>query len=365
MFYCPTRIIFGKEAMQKAGSYLEKLGTRPMIVCGKQSAKLCGALDDALAILKKQGMNATIFADISENPSLESIIAGKEMFLNQGCNLLIGIGGGSPIDAAKAISLAAANDLDAQQLYQTDLFTKAFPIVAIPTTSGTGSEATQYSVLTDFRQKKKAGFGHALAFPKLAVLDPKYTFSLPDIVTLHSALDALSHLLEGLYSNQRTPLVYPLIFKGIASIMKCLPQILQDKENYAAREELMQASLYGGMVIAQSSTTFQHAIGYPLTTHYNIPHGLANAMAMEAVMELYCPAVRPELEGLFAYLNCTYNSFTSWLKALPVQQHHALSDSFIEEAIPLVMSARNMALNPVEISEKQVLLVYEKIRMPQ
>ncbi len=365
MFYCPTRIIFGKEAMQKAGAYLVNLGTKPMIVCGKQSAKLCGALDEAIAILKKQGMNATIFDDISENPSLESIIAGKEMFITKGCNLLIGIGGGSPIDAAKAISLAAANDLEKEQLYKTELFTKAYPIVAVPTTSGTGSEVTQYSVLTDFRQKKKAGLGHILAFPKLAVLDPKYTFSLPDTVTLHTSLDALSHLLEGLYSNQRNPLVYPLVYKGIASIMKCLPQILQDKENYAARVELMQASLYGGMVIAQGSTTFQHAIGYPLTSHYNIPHGLANALAMEAVMELYYPAVKAELEGLFAYLNCTYSSFISWLKVLPFQQHHALSDSFIEEAIPLVMSARNMALNPVEISEEQVRLVYEKIRMPQ
>jgi len=363
MFYCPTRIVFAPGAMNKADFYLASLGKRALIVSGKQSAKLSGALDDALAVLKKLGMSATIYDAISENPSLESIVAGKEILLSENCNLVIGIGGGSPIDAAKAIALAAANDLSLHQLYQTELFKFAYPIVAVPTTSGTGSEATQYSVLTDVKQKKKAGFGHLLAFPTLAILDPKYTLSLPKPGTMHTALDALSHLLEGLYSNQRSPIFYALIHKGIASIWKFLPIALKEPENLKARTELMLASLYGGMVIAQGSTTFQHAIGYPLTSYYNVPHGLANAMAMKAVMELYYPAVKTELDELFAYLNCSKSEFYKWLDSLPFTKKLELDDSFIEEAIPLILEARNMALNPVPVGAKEIRQVLGKIRI--
>ncbi len=362
MFYCPVKIIFASEALQKARSELSHLGSKALIVTGKTSAKLSGALDDCLEILRELGTAYTLYDGISENPSLESIMQGKKLFQENNCDLVIGIGGGSPIDAAKAISLAAANNLKQEELYQTQLFKKAYPLVAIPTTSGTGSEATQYSVLTDYTNRKKAGFGHPLAFPKLAVLDPGYTLSSPVNVTLNTALDALSHLLEGIYSNQRTPLVFPLIYKGIANLMEFLPVILNEPDNLSAREKLMQASLYGGMVIAQGSTTLQHSIGYPLTTDCGVPHGLANAIAMDAVMELYYPALSSELESLFSALNTTRKGFLDWLNSLPFPKTLELSEAFIVSAIPQIMASRNMALNPFPVSEHQVRLILEKIR---
>ncbi len=362
MFYCPVKIISASEAMQKAKAELSPLGGKALIVTGKTSAKLSGAYDDCLSVLNELGVKSVLYHGIGENPSLESIMLGKMLFHENNCNFVIGIGGGSPIDAAKAISLAAANNLDAQQLYQTDLFAKAYPIVAIPTTSGTGSEVTQYSVLTDVQHKKKAGFGHPLAFPKLAILDARYTQSMTEKVTLHTGLDALSHLLEGIYSNQRTPLVSPLIYKGIANIMEYLRVVLNEPDNLMAREKLMQASLYGGMVIAQGSTTLQHSIGYPLTTEYGIPHGLANALVMEAIMELYYPAICSELESLFSALNTTRRGFLDWLSALPFSKTLELTDAFIVNAIPQIMASRNMALNPIKVSEYQVRLILEKIR---
>jgi len=247
-------------------------------------------------------------------------------------------------------------------MYNTSVFKKAYPILAIPLTAGTGTEVTQYSVLSDPLTKKKAGFGCDLAFPTLAVLDPKYTLTLPPKVTLHTALDALSHLLEGLYSNQRSPIVYPFIYKGIASIMKFLPIVLSEPENYLAREELMRDALYGGMVIAQGSTTLQHSIGYPLTSFYGIPHGLANAMVMEDIMELYYPAVQQELDDLFSYLQIIKDDFYTWLKSLPLERKIDFSEDFIDKAIPQIMSSRNMALNPLPVTEQQVRTLLENLR---
>ncbi|MEN6444513.1 MAG: iron-containing alcohol dehydrogenase [Candidatus Cloacimonas sp.] len=362
MFYCPTRIIFADNAISLAKDKIATIGKKALIVTGRNSAKQSGALSDLLLVLKELGINYVLFDHIKENPTLDIIVEGKQIFKQNNCDCVIGIGGGSPIDAAKAISLSAANSLNRNEIYDTTLFKNAFPILAIPLTAGTGTEATQYSVLSDPITKKKAGFGSDLIFPVLAILDPKYTLTLSPQVTLHTALDALSHLLEGLYSNQRSPLVYPFIYQGIDSILHFLPLVLSAPDNLLARTELMQAALYGGIVIAQGSTTLQHSIGYPLTSFYNIPHGLANAMVMEDIMELYYPVVALELNDLFSYLKISKNDFYNWLNALPFERKIELSDSFIEAAIPQIMNSRNMALNPLPVSEEQIRNIFEHIR---
>ena len=362
MFYCPTRIIFARNAVQKAKDHIASLGKRALIVTGKNSAEQSGALADVISVLTESGISYVLFDSITENPSLDIVMEGKSAFLQNECDFVIGIGGGSPIDSAKAISLASANSLGRDELYNTSAFKKAYPVLAIPLTAGTGTEVTQYSVLSDPLTKKKAGFGSDLAFPILAVLDPQYTNTLPPKVTLHTALDALSHLLEGLYSKQRSPVVYPFIYKGIASIMKFLPMVLTQPENYLAREELMRDALYGGMVIAQGSTTLQHSIGYPLTSFYNLPHGLANAMVMEDIMELFYPAVHQELDDLFSYLQNSKEDVFSWLHSLSFERKIDLSDDFIDKAIPQITGSRNMALNPLPVNEKQIRAILANLK---
>lgn len=362
MFYCPTRIIFAEHAIKHAESILATMGKCAFIVSGQSSARLSGALDELMPMLGKLNIASNIYDQITENPTVQDVIRGSKLMTDQQCDFVIGIGGGSPIDAAKAISLAAANQLSEGDLYSTDKFISAYPIVAIPTTAGTGTEATQYSVLTNPATNKKAGFGHPYAFPRLSIVDARYTHSLSAEVTLHTALDALSHLLEGLYSNQRSSIMYPFIYRGISSIIKQLPIVLRDAGNKQARAELMQASLYGGMVIAQSSTTLQHSIGYPLTTEYHVAHGLANAMVMEDIMNLYQDKVQDELSGLFNAISITKEGFISWLNALPFRKGILLSDSFIEAAIPQIMASRNMALNPLEVMPGDIRNILHKLK---
>jgi alcohol dehydrogenase class IV len=361
MHYLPTRIIFGPNAVKRSAPYLKTLGSKALLVTGKSSALKCGALDDILNVLSDNGITWSIFNRVEENPVLETVMAGAEAFSKDGCDFLIGIGGGSPIDAAKAIALVAANRLDINNIYNLSLFHKTYPLVAIPTTSGTGTEATQFAVLTDAVHQKKAGFGHDLAFPALALCDPRYTLSLSQSVTQNTAIDALSHLLEGIYSNKRTPLIYPLIFQGIRLIFHNLKFVLDNPANVQGRDALMQAALYGGITISHTSTTLQHSIGYPLTSVYNVPHGLANGIVMQPMMELYYPTLQDELDSLFRFLDISKLEFYAWLKSFDMTAGIKLPAEFIEAKIPEVLASRNMANNPFEVSAEHIRSIYETL----
>ncbi len=246
----PTEIIFGHKCVSEKGNLIKNYGTKALIVTGKNSARVSGALEDILEVLEAIQMEYVLFEEVIENPEIEIINKGITICQEFQCNLVIAIGGGSPIDAAKAISIGSASNITGTDLFIVTNHIKAHPIIAIPTTSGTGSEVTQYSVLTDAQNKKKAGFGSKLMFPSIAFLDSSYTLSLSVRVTRDTAIDALSHLLEGLYSKLRNPLFYPLIYEGVKLIYKNLEQTLHNPSDIQLRTKLMQASLYGGMVIS-------------------------------------------------------------------------------------------------------------------
>ena len=354
MFYLPTKIVFQTKAVKAAAEQMQSFGKKPLIVTGARSAIASGAQQDVTALFT----DYQVYDQIKENPELGSIMRGAEVLEDSGCDFVIGIGGGSPLDAAKAISVAAANRLNIDQLYSTELFQKAYPVVALTTTSGTGSEVTQYSVLNDDRSGKKAGWGHPLAFPVLAVVDPRYTLSPSKEVTKNNAIDALSHLLEGLYSAKREPLCFPIIHKGISLIIKNLPLALKDPSNLEARCALSQASIYGGMTISQTSTSLQHSIGYPLTTEFNVPHGLANGIVMKQIMKLYKPAVHGLLDEAFGSFHFSMESFFDWLDDLGLKADVQITEEFIKQRVPEVISSRNMLNNPLEVSAEQIADIF-------
>ncbi len=365
MLYLPTRIFFGNTALEEAAEMFSALGRKALIVSSKSAADKSGVNACLLPILQKQKVAVQVYKEVCENPTTDLVIKGKEEFLRHGCDFVIGIGGGSPLDAAKAISLAAANDLGADQLYDASLRQKAYPIAAIPTTHGTGSEVTQYSVLTDLTTGKKAGFGSDLIFPALAVINPQFMRSLSPKISLNTTIDALSHLLEGIYSTQRNPLLYPMIFRGIKLIRDNLELCLKEPQNPVAREALSLASMYGGIAIAHTSTTLQHAIGYPFTTEYGIPHGLANGMFMGQIMRFYEPYLQDELEALFAYLESDIDSFLSWLDAFPIRLKVDAGDALLKSWIPQILAARNTAISPVQPSVEELFTLLQSVQKEQ
>lgn len=362
MLYLPTRIFLEEGALQKAAKYIAALGKKALIVCGQSSAYKSGVMADLLPVLQAADITHDIYPGIRENPDLQSILRGKAQFIASQCDFIIAIGGGSPIDAAKAISLAVANDLAEDQLYNSALHQKSLPLVAIPTTHGTGSEVTQYSVLTDTKSSKKAGFGSELIFPRVAIVDARYMMSLSPEVSLNTSIDALSHLLEGVYSIQRNEFLMPLIAKGIKLIIQNLSQCLEKPDYLPARAALAQASTLGGITIAHSSTTLQHALGYPFTTAFGIPHGLANGMFMEQIMNFYAPALQNELNQLFDLLGMSKDEFLSWLNGFPIQIKVELSEAQIEAWIPMILATRNTRISPVIPNAEQLRRILQSVQ---
>jgi alcohol dehydrogenase class IV len=357
-YFMPVEFYFGENIVQFQAQKMAKFGTKCFLVTGRYSARKCGALDDVISTLDRLKIGYELFEEIPENPDLNIIISGAEKMRNSQCDFLIGIGGGSPLDAAKAISLLAKNNENPAQLYHPNLFTEAFPVVAIPTTSGTGTEVTPYSVITNSETGIKAGIGSPLLFPKLAFLSPNYTKTLPFHVTRDTAIDALSHLLEGIYSKTRNPLNLPIIYKGIELIYQYLNPCLQNPEDFFFREQLMTASLFGGITIAQSGTTLQHSIGYPLTTQMGLSHGYANGIVMKHIMELYSPAIQSELDSLFSYLKCDKTKFYDWLSRFDFKLPMKMSEEFLANHVQEVLSSKNMALNPINVTGEQIRKIY-------
>lgn len=270
----PTHIVYGKECV-KAEAQKLVLGKKALIVTGRTSAKASGALDDVLDVLPTEYI---IFDEVENNPRIDTVVRGGKLARESGCDFIIAIGGGSPLDAAKVIGVLAVNDAAPLSLYTDGWPNKPLPVAAIPTTAGTGSEVTQYAVLTIDEEKTKKGLGGPDLFPTTAFLDPRYTQSLPLNITVDTAVDALSHLVEGFLSNRATPLSDVSAAEGLRLWGQCKTQLEQGELTESLREKLLMASCLGGITIAQTGTTLVHALGYPLTYFHDVPHGRANGL---------------------------------------------------------------------------------------
>lgn len=276
----PTKVIAGEGCVLKNGEEIAGLGKRAMIVTGKSSGHKSGALQDILQVLDEHNMQYDVYDCIENNPTLESMVEAGEHARRWKPDVIIGIGGGSPLDAAKAIAVLANNDMPGMDLYSGNYPNKPLPIVAIPTTAGTGSEVTPYSVLTLQDIESKKGFTSEDIFPKVAFLDAVYTQMLPIDVTVHTAVDALSHAIEGFMAMRGSVYTDYIALESIKLFTECMPQLKAGDLSLMEREKLLRASTLAGIVIAHTGTTIVHSMGYSLTYFKNIPHGKANGLLL-------------------------------------------------------------------------------------
>ena len=199
-FYMPVRVYDEKDCVRSHGKELSSFGAHALIVTGRHSAKACGALDDVISVLAENGKTYSIFSEIEENPSVETVLKAAAFGKEEKADFVIGIGGGSPLDAAKAIAfLMYRENGSAADLYDASLPADSLPVIAVPTTCGTGSEVTGVSVLTVHEKKTKQSIPHRI-FPKLALVDGKYLCSAPHAMIVNTAVDAFAHMAESYLS---------------------------------------------------------------------------------------------------------------------------------------------------------------------
>ena len=275
-FFNSVKIFSGEGCLAKYDGYRE-FGSRAFIVCGRHAARACGALADVEAGLARNGIAFEIYDKIEPNPLISAVYAAGRDARAFGADFVIGIGGGSPLDAAKAVAAYAANPALAPEEIFTAPRRPALPLLAVGTTAGTGSEVTPYSILTVPSMETKKSFAGGDIYARVAFLDPRYTYSLPAGQTMATAVDALCHAVEGCFMKKAN-----LISDALAE--KCIPMLASGIRHVSAgeitpevRSELLYASSMAGMVISRTSTGFVHSTGYMLTYNHGLPHGEANA----------------------------------------------------------------------------------------
>ncbi len=276
-FLMPTEIHFGIDAVLKNRELFRTLGKKALVVTGRSSAKKNGSFDDVSRALTETGVEYVLFDEVEENPSLETVEKGSDLGKRSNVDFVIGIGGGSPMDAAKAMAVFIKNP----HINQDNIFSagklESLPVVAVPTTAGTGSEVTPYSIVTSNREKTKKNLGQII-FPRYAFVDCKYTYSLPYDITVNTAIDAFSHLVEG-YLNANSSFMSDIYAeKGFELFRYCFEKLVNRDLDSEFREKVMLASVLGGVQIAQNGTSLPHGMGYMLTYFKGLPHGLANGV---------------------------------------------------------------------------------------
>lgn len=292
-FYIPTDIYVEKNCVANHRQDIINMGKRAFIVTGRHSAKRNGSLEDVLTVLTQAGISYDIFDGVEENPSVETVVKAAGIGRTFQADYVIGIGGGSPLDAAKAISLLIANPQeDGSCLYESRKL-NYLPIVAIPTTCGTGSEATPVSVLTDHARQIKKSIPYKI-FPTLSLVDGKYLASAKKSLIVGTAVDALAHMVES-YLNSKSNLYNRVFPEYGLKLWAKNKEALRSEEplSESQYELLMLASTIAGMAITHTGTGLPHGMSYDLTYHYHIPHGPACGYFLGAYMEV-CSGPCPE-----------------------------------------------------------------------
>jgi alcohol dehydrogenase class IV len=291
----PRLMVMGGGAVAKLGEVLGQLGLAHPLVVTDPFMVSSGLLERALAPMRAAGMAPVVFSDTVPDPTDRVIAAGVEVFRAGRFDCLVGFGGGSPMDTAKAIAiLAAAPPLGKMRDFKVPAaaHTGAVPVICVPTTAGTGSEATRFTVITDTETDEKmliAGLG---ALPLAAVVDHELTFGLPARITADTGIDSLTHALEAFVSAKANPVSDEYARAAMRLIAPNLRKVWADPQDGVAREAMMRGATLAGLAFSNASVALVHGMSRPIGAHFHVPHGLSNAMLLPAVTEFGLEAAR-------------------------------------------------------------------------
>ena len=279
-FIMPKQIISGADALNQAKALFPTLGKKALVVTDESMIKL-GNLSYVEAALKESNLQYAVFSGITGEPTDKMIEAGLKVYESENCDFLIALGGGSPIDSMKAIGAIVGNGGKITDYLGKIIEKETPPMVAIPTTAGTGSEATQFTIITDTERDIKMLLKGAVLMPSVAVIDPRFTLTAPKKITASTGLDALCHASEAYTSRKAQPLSDVFAISAVKRIFKYLPIAYTDGSNVKAREEMSLAALEAGIAFNNSSVTIIHGMSRPIGALFHVPHGTSNAMLIE------------------------------------------------------------------------------------
>ena len=369
-FFVPTDIYVEKDCVKNHTQNLLAVGKRALIVTGHSSAAANGSLNDVTNVLNSGDIPYLIFSEVEENPSTDTVGKAAQIARKFKADFIIGIGGGSAIDAAKAIALLLVNpDVEADDLHKVPSHPlNHAPVVAIPTTCGTGSEATPVAIITNHKINLKKSIPHVI-FPVLALVDGKYLATAKKRLIVNTAVDALAHMVESILNVKSNLLNRMCPEYGLKLWGECKDALLSDEGCTATNAAPIDASLYeklmltstiAGMSIAQTSTAVPHGMSYNLTLSKGTPHGPAVGYFLAAYVEVCAKFVSQDVEKILSLLGIeNVDKFAEMLRKLigTCTVSREMRDKF---AAAMKMNRSKLDLVPGEITPEDIDYIYEK-----
>ena len=279
-FIMPGHIISGPGALEQAGTWFASFGKKAFIVTDQMMIQLgnCQKLEE---VLKAHGVDYYIFSEITGEPTDLMVKKGLAAYKEQSCDFLIALGGGSAIDAMKAVASLAESGGEISDYMGKEIQVKTPPMAAIPTTAGTGSEATQFTIITDTEKDVKMLLKGRVLMPDMAVIDARFTMTAPPKITAATGLDALCHGIEAYTSRKAQPMSDTFALSAVKRIFRYLPKAYRDGKDQEAREQMALVALEAGIAFNNSSVTVIHGMSRPIGALFHVAHGLSNAMLMK------------------------------------------------------------------------------------
>lgn len=378
--HIPTRILFGCGEIKKLAT--EKMpGKKALIVISAgTSMRKYGYLGNVERYLKENGVESVVFDKVLPNPIKQHVMEAAQLCRDEKCDMVVGLGGGSSIDSAKAIAVMACNEGDYWDYITAGSgkgkpVTRALPIIAIPTTAGTGTEADPWTVVTNEELQEKIGYGCDLTYPTLSIIDPELMVSIPPHLTAYQGFDAFFHASEGFIANCATPISDLFALEAIRLLYKYLPVAVKDGRNLKARAKVAWASTLAGMVESTSSCISEHSLEHAMSAYYpQLPHGAGLIALSEAYFETFRnDCMKRYMKMADVMLGIKSNRPSDFIDALVRMQKECgvygikLSDwGLKEEDLPkMVQNARYtmgglFTLDPRPLTDEEVLGIYQK-----
>lgn len=364
LFSLPTEVVFGEGSISELPAQIERLGRNALLITDT------GLLDQPfLRALRERVEWLDVFAEVQPNPTVANVDALAARAA--GAEVLVAVGGGSVMDCAKAAAALVCNESESIRPYHSEgasLNGARLPLIAVPTTAGTGAEVTPFAVLNDERKGVKGPMAHPSLYPARALVDPDLSASMPRGVTACTGLDALSHALEGYWSRNHQPICDLFAIEAGRRIFSSLPKALETPGDRAARADMAYAALLAGMAFQLPKNAMVHACSFPLSNRYHLPHGAACALTLAAAVRFNAPAMAGRLETFAAA--CGFADVENMARAIQALQSQGGLPRTLAEAgiaagdIPgLVAESFHplMANNPREVTPEILGEIYREL----
>lgn len=298
----PDRIpatFVGPDSSRELCTAIAQAGVKRVLVVTDRMLVELGLVPSLRETLEKAGVSVAVYDGVTPDPTFEQVKAGHAQLRQEGCDAVLAVGGGSPMDAAKVIAAMATNGGVAEKLEgRFRVRRPPLPLYAIPTTAGTGSEVTVAAVVSDTASHTKKFFVDPKLLPRMTALDPTLMLGLPPAVTAATGMDALTHAVESYLSTTATAQTREYATTAVRLVFENLPRAYTDGRDVAARQAMALASWYAGLAFTRTSVGYVHAVAHTFGARYGTPHGRANAIVLPHVLEFSLPAAQPELAAL-------------------------------------------------------------------